>query len=96
VSLQKLLKIFQDNPKLPFEVFPDVRSFHRIDLPDVDKALSNLMVLPNLRELHFVRSDGALGAPNSFDPYVDSRLATQWSMPRLEQFTYDNRLDLLI
>ena len=67
-----------------------LRSFDRIDLPDVDNALSNLMVLPNLRELHFVRSDGALGAPNSFDTYVDSRLATQWSMPRLERFTYDN------
>jgi hypothetical protein len=73
--------------------FPNLRSLHfylrsydRPDQPDVENVLSNLVVLPNLRELHFVRLDGPWGLDN----YVDSRLAAQWSMPRLERFTYAN------
>jgi len=71
-----------------------LRSYDRFDQPDVENALSNLVVLPNLGELHFIRSDGPWGAPNGPDTYVDSRLAAQWSMPRLERLTYDNTLSL--
>ncbi|KIM75148.1 hypothetical protein PILCRDRAFT_92249 [Piloderma croceum F 1598] len=87
--LSDLISLLPQCPNLKSLRF-HLRSYDRIDQPDVENALSNSLVLPNLRELHFIRSDGPWGEPNRSDTYVDSRLAAQWSMPRLERFTYGN------
>jgi len=91
--LSNLISLLPQCPNLKSLRF-HLRSYDRIDQPDVENALSNLVVLPNLRELYFVRSDGSWGELNRSDTYVDSRLAAQWSMPRLERFTYGNTRSL--
>jgi len=89
--LSDLISLLPQCPNL-ISLHFHLRPYNRLDQPDVENALSNLVVLPNLRELHFVRSN----SPRGLDTYVvDSRLAAQWSMPRLEQFTYGNTRSLV-
>jgi len=87
--LSDLISLLPQCPNLRSLYF-HLRSYDGLYQPDIENALSNLVVLPNLRELHFVRLDGLWGLDN----YVDWRLAAQWSMPRLERFTYDNTRSL--
>jgi len=87
--LSDLISLLPQCPNLRSLHF-HLRSYDGLDGPDIENALSHLVVLPNLRELHFVRLDGLWGLDN----YVDSRLAAQWSMPQLERFTYVNACSL--
>jgi len=89
VQLSDLVSLFPRCPNLTSLRF-HLRSYDTLDQPDLENALRNSVVLPNLVALHFVRSDGDWGPPNRPETYVDTLLAAQWSMPRLERFTYGN------
>ena len=91
--LSDLISLLPQCPNLRSLHF-HLRSYDRLDQSDVETALSNLVVLPSLRELNFVRSDDPWGALDSPYTDVDSQLAAQWSMPRLERFTYGNTRSL--
>jgi hypothetical protein len=54
--------------------------------PDDEDVLRTLVTLPNLRELNFIRLNSSNSSPLSG---LDKALAAQWSLPQLEQFTYD-------